>query len=112
MSGVIKVTDGSNVILRNITAVGFDKAVSIENSSLDISNSNLFNNRIGLELINSPSIINNTNFSNNGIDIFSERTPIQLIDSIVQNIFIDGINQIIRTQPVSINFGSVESSVV
>jgi hypothetical protein len=63
----------------------------------------LNHNRVGLELTNSPSVIYQSDISNNAIDVLAENSPIQLIDTVVRNIIVDGINQFIRTQPVSIH---------
>ena len=68
-----------------------------------MNNSSIKNNRVGLELKNSPSIIYQSDISSNAVGIIAEKSPIQLIDSVVHNIIVDGINQIIRTQPVSIH---------
>ena len=101
MSGAIRVK-GANVTLDNIRIVGFDTAISAEDSQIQMSNTQINRNRVGLDLKNSPSLIFNSDLTANAIDIKASNTPVHIIDSIVQNLIIDGISQVIKTKPINI----------
>ena len=101
MSGAIRVK-GANVTLDNIRIVGFDTAISAEDSQIQMSNTQINRNRVGLDLKNSPSLIFNSDLTANAIDIKASNTPVHIIDSIVQNLIIDGISQVIKKKPINI----------
>ena len=102
MSGAIKVK-GANLTLDNVRIAGFDTGVSAENSQMQMSNMDIRHNRVGLDLRSSRSHIMKSNISAYQIDILARDSPIQLIDTVVENIIVNGVTHFIRSQPVSIN---------
>lgn len=87
----------AKITLDNVTIRGFDKAVSLENSKLNLLNSNINHNRIGLESINSQSLIYNSTFHDNAIDIVADNSSIQSINSVVKDVIINNMDQMIKT---------------
>lgn len=105
MTTAIKIDKGNDLKLVNVSISGFEKGISAEDSTLDMIGCKITHNKVGLELINSPTIISNSNISKNDIDIIIKNSPIELINSVTENIILNEITKIINSQqPLSVKF--------
>lgn len=95
MTAGIRLKDSKIIVIEGCTFEGFDTGISVDNSDVLISKTNLTNNKVGLALKDSQSIIHKSFFSGNEIDILAENSSYDVIDSLVSNV----VNKEINSMP-------------
>lgn len=86
MATGIGMRNAKNVLLSNVTINGFSKGIEAVNSSMLLNRANIQSCGIGLDLINSNSVIYSSQFSDNCIDIVVNRSRAFVIDTLVRRI--------------------------
>ncbi len=86
MSTAIALRDATSVYMRNVTINGFKKGIEAVNSTLLLSGSRIQRCGIGLDLVGSNAVINNSQLFDNAIDIVVNKSRAFLIDTLAYRI--------------------------